>query len=257
MQTPAVTVQSSFPPPVVVAGGQMLDEPASAERRMEFEDLLWHNLPRFRRVAMRWLRNHEDAEDAVQDAMLSAFKHIARFEGRSQMSSWLMAIVINAVRMQLRRRPRCKIVSLDEAQPNDQYAISELIADPGPTPEQTVEKSELCEIVARIAEKLPQSQRAALDLRQREGLSLKDTAEALGVPEGTLKSQLARGRSKLTQRVRKAIGASGRGTVRPASKPSREASSDSRCRRDPARDVPPLTIAGLKGQAVCESWMGA
>jgi RNA polymerase sigma-70 factor (ECF subfamily) len=49
-------------------------------------------------MAMRWLRNPEDAEDAVQDAMLSAFKHIARFDGRAQMLTWLTAIVINAVR---------------------------------------------------------------------------------------------------------------------------------------------------------------
>ena len=58
------------------------------------------------RIALRQLGNHEDAEDAVQDALVSAFCHLAQFEGRSQMSTWLVRIVINAARMSLRKRPR-------------------------------------------------------------------------------------------------------------------------------------------------------
>jgi RNA polymerase sigma-70 factor (ECF subfamily) len=253
MQTPAFTLQDSCLPPVVVAGGQALSGPASSEHRKEFEELLSNQLPRFRRVAMRWLRNHEDAEDAVQDAMLSAFKHIARFEGRAQMSSWLMAIVINAVRMQLRRRPRCKIVSLDEAPQDNQYAISELIADPGPTPEQALENSELCEILARTTRNLPLSQRTALQLRQRDGLSIKEAAEALGVPEGTLKSQVARGRAKLTQRVRQAVGMPGTNSASPNSKAKQKSSSGSGYRRELAHGEILLPITTFTEQLGCVS----
>jgi len=131
-------------------------------------------------MATRWLRNPEDAEDAVQDAMLSAFKHIAAFDGRAQLSTWVMAIVINAVRMKLRRRPRCHIVSLDQTAEDGQWAISEMIADPRPTPEQTLEQCELRELVTKLTGSLPPSQRTALRLRQQDGLFHKNGGRGAG-----------------------------------------------------------------------------
>jgi len=80
-QTSACTLEDGFPAPVGVAGAHKPSGRVSPEHRVEFEHILSRNLPRFQRVAMRWLRNPEDAEDAVQDAMLSAFKHMACFEG--------------------------------------------------------------------------------------------------------------------------------------------------------------------------------
>src|SRR5271165_4728164 len=127
MDTPAFTLAAS--------GLSSVPGGASQEVRMEFEKIVSRDLSRFRRLAMRWLRNPEDAEDAVQDAMLSAFRHIAAFDGRARLSTWVMAIVINAVRMQLRRRPRYHFVSLDQAPEEGQWAISEVLADPRPTPE--------------------------------------------------------------------------------------------------------------------------
>src|SRR5882757_6662299 len=120
------------------------------DRQQEFESLLPHAIPRFRRMAMRWLRNPEDAEDAVQDAMLSAYRHIARFDGRAQMSTWLTAILINSVRMQLRRRPRGPVVSLDQTPADGQKSISETLAHPGPSPEKTAEQRELYELIRTL-----------------------------------------------------------------------------------------------------------
>ncbi len=192
---------------MALATGQELSAEASPDRRLEFEDVLSRNLPRFQRVAMRWLRNPEDAEDAVQDAMLSAFKHMACFEGRAQMSTWLMAIVFNAVRMELRRRARRKLLSLDEPTNDGQYAISDLVADQRPTPEKALEESELRRLVIHLIDSLPPSQKKAMQLRLRDdGLSLKEAAEVLGVPVGTLKAQRARGRVALTRRLRNAVG---------------------------------------------------
>ena len=138
-----------------------------SELRIEFEKIAQQCLPQFRRLAMRWLRNPEDAEDAVQDAMLSAFKHIGAFDGRARLSTWVMAIVINAVRMQLRRRPRCHFVQLEHAPEEGQSGISEVLADPKPTPEQIVAHRELRDLVARLTSDLPDAQRTALWLRQR------------------------------------------------------------------------------------------
>ena len=192
---------------MALATGQELSGEASPDRRLEFEDVLSRNLPGFHRVAMRWLRNPEDAEDAVQDAMLSSFKHIARFKGQAQMSTWVMAIVINAARMKLRRRARHKLLSLDEPTNDGQYAISDLVADQRPTPEKALEECELRRLVIHLIDSLPPSQKKAMQLRLRDdGLSLKEAAEVLGVPVGTLKAQCARGRVTLTRRLRNAVG---------------------------------------------------
>jgi RNA polymerase sigma-70 factor, ECF subfamily len=206
MATPAVILRSAGFTSTSAAGEPEAARQASPELRMEFEKVVQQGLPQFRRAAMRLLRNPEDAEDAVQDAMLSAFKHIAAFDGRARLSTWVMAIVINAVRMQVRRRPRGHFFSLDQTAEDGQSAVSEVIADRRPTPEQIAVDSELRDLAARLTCGLPYSQRAALRLHQRDGLSIREAATALHVPEGTLKAQLARGRAKLVQRFQKAAG---------------------------------------------------
>jgi RNA polymerase sigma-70 factor (ECF subfamily) len=205
MQTTAVEFED-FDSPVMARAALETTSQSISKRRMELEDLILNNLPRFRRLAMRWLRNSEDAEDAVQDAVLSAFNHIARSEGRSQMSTWLTAIVVNAVRMQLRRRPRCPIISIDQVSNSDEYTLADSIADAAPTPEQSLEQRELHELLATLIRNFPPSQRAALQVRGLGGLSTSEASEALGICEGTLKAQLARARAKLTQRLRRALG---------------------------------------------------
>jgi RNA polymerase sigma-70 factor (ECF subfamily) len=203
LRTPDSTLQDRFLRPVGVAGGRESRTEVSPERRLEFENVLSRNLPGLQRVAMRRLRNPEDAEDAVQDAMLSAFKHIARFEGRAQMSTWVTAIVINAVRAQLRRRLRHTFLSLDQPVQDGQQTIADLVADQRPTPEQTLAECERLRLVVKLTRSLPPSQRVAMQLRQRDdGLSIKEAAEVLGVPVGTLKAQLARGRVTLRQQLR-------------------------------------------------------
>jgi len=173
---------------------------AISARRQEFEDILPHVLPRLRRIAARWLDNHADAEDAIQDAMVSAFTHIAQFDGRAKLSTWLSAIVINAVRMQMRRRRRVRMLSLDCPPKEGQQAMSELLADPRPTPEKVLERVELYALVIKLTRGLAPSHRAALQLRQQKDFSIRKAAKKLGVPEGTLKAQLARGRARLRQR---------------------------------------------------------
>src|SRR6266581_2709983 len=144
----------------MTAGAHVVAQEASLERLQEFDNILSRALPRFRRIAMRWLGNHEDAEDAVQDAMLSAFTHIADFDVRAPMSTWLTAIVINAVRMQIRRRPRNQMLSLDRCPKEDEsITFSELLVDPRPTPEQTLEQRQLHQIVTKLTASLPPAQR--------------------------------------------------------------------------------------------------
>src|SRR2546426_3197636 len=97
-----------------IVSAQRLDAPNGESAAREMEELLWRRLPSFYRSVYRFLGNAADAEDAVQDALLSAYKHLDQFRGQSQMSTWLTAIVSNCARMQLRRRPSQIHVSLDE-----------------------------------------------------------------------------------------------------------------------------------------------
>ncbi len=258
MATPVAALEDCSFLSMTAGGTPVVAHKASPERLQEFDNIVSRALPRFRRIAMRWLGNHEDAEDAVQDAMLSAFKHIADFEGRAQMSTWLTAVVINAVRMQIRRRPRGQMLSLDRSHKEDQSTpFSELLVDPRPTPEQTLEQHQFRQIVTRLSSSLPPAQRAALSLRQQDGLSIRETAEMLGVPVGTVKAQLARGRAKLIERFHKATGTHRIEAWGCGSKTRRKAASFGR-RGDCARGTAYLPIPTVfSQQGGCEVWVSA
>ena len=153
----------------------------------------------------------------MQDALLSAYKHLGQFRGQAQLSTWLTTIVTNAARMQLRRR-RGSYLSLDEEQGEDGLTFSEQLPDSRPSPEEVCSTAEardrLVEGVKRLSPKL----RQAFQLREIDGLSTKEAALILGVPEGTVKAQLARARAKLAGIIRlKPVGQRGRtGSVRVA-----------------------------------------
>src|SRR5947209_7595708 len=113
-----------------------LDVRVGEKENREMQDVLSRCLPSFYRKAYRHLGNAADAEDAVQDALLSAYKHLDQFKGQSQMSTWLTTIVGNRARMQLRRRPSQIHVSLDERIGEEhEYSLLERLTDRGPTPE--------------------------------------------------------------------------------------------------------------------------
>lgn len=241
---------------VGAAGPRGLTADDGNARRQEFDRILRQSLPRFRRIAMRVLRNAEDAEDAVQEAMLSAHRYIAQFDGRSQMSTWVTSIVINAVRMQLRRRSRRITISLEQDPKEGQWAVDEWPVDPGPNPEQILQHRELWALAVRLVARLPRAQREALHLRQKDGLSIKQAAEALGVPQGTLKARLARARAELARRFRK-IGHVDRTRMARSDSKAGSAVNFAGCGKDRAKQLPDVSFAVLDPQAGCENWIGA
>jgi RNA polymerase sigma-70 factor, ECF subfamily len=172
----------------------------------EMQDVLTRYLPRFHRSAYRLLGNAADAEDAVQDALLAAYKHLDQFRGRSQMSTWLTTIVCNCARMQLRRRPRQIHMALDEGIGDKQgYSVLERLADSGRTPEEECRIYELNALVRSFAALLSPTLRKTFQLRDVDGLSISETARILGIPRGTVKAQLARARAKLKGSMRRAL----------------------------------------------------
>ena len=172
-------------------------------RILEMNDVLSRYLPSFHRTACRYLGNAADAEDAVQDALLSAYKHLDQFKGQAQMSTWLTAIVTNCARMQLRKRPRQTHMSVDEQFGEEQqFSMSEILADRGPSPEEECRESELHRRLTHLVAELSPPLRKAFQLRALGGLSTSETAQILGVADGTVKAQLARARTKLKRLLR-------------------------------------------------------
>lgn len=152
----------------------------------------------FYRMALRQLENRADAEDAVQDAFLSAYTHLGQFKGQAQMSTWVTTIVANSARMKLRRRPRRAPVALSEqSQDHDSQQVLEMLRDRRPNPEELTQTSELTERAIRCSTQLSPRLRRTYQLRDVYGLSIRDTAEIVGIPKGTVKAQIARARAKI------------------------------------------------------------
>jgi len=155
------------------------------------------------RCAYRLLGNKADAEDAVQDALLAAHKHLHQFRGDAQISTWLMTIVINCARMQLRKRSRHKQLSLDSRIDEEQdHPLSETLTDDRPNPEDECHRSMLHRRLMKSAADLSPVLRRTFQLRFEDHLSILETARILGVPTGTVKAQTARARAKLLKAIR-------------------------------------------------------
>jgi RNA polymerase sigma-70 factor (ECF subfamily) len=177
----------------------------------ELQRVLSLSSPSFYRCALRLLGNRADAEDAVQEALLAAHRHLHQFRGQSQMSTWLTTIVCNCARMQLRKRPRQIHTSLDEQIGEEQrYFISERLADPRPSPEDEFRNSELTARLRKCTALLSSTLRRTFQLRVVDGLSILETAQVLGVAQGTVKAQLARARAKIARHMRRVLAPSRR-----------------------------------------------
>lgn len=182
---------------------QMHDCSSFGNQEREMAETLSRCLPTFYRHAFQYLRNAADAEDAVQDALLSAHRHVGQFRGEARMSTWLTTIVINSARMQLRRRARQTHVSLDERLDLGSYALSELLPDYRPSPAEQYLRSDLLENVLQLTRHLSPTLRTAFQLRHVDGLTIREMKDVLGVAEGTVKARVARARAKLRSLMRK------------------------------------------------------
>ena len=152
-------------------------------------------------TALRVLGNTEDAEDALQDGLLSAYRNLKRFEGRSQFSTWLTRIVINAALMRRRSAKARPAVSLDEPPREDELPATERFADDGLTPEQVFANTEIREMLSENLDQLSPLLRTAFVLREVQGYSTGEAAKKLGVTENTLKARLWRARHQLAEKL--------------------------------------------------------
>lgn len=149
------------------------------------------------RTALRILGNAEDAEDALQDGLFSAYRNLDRFEGRSQFSTWLTRIVINAALMKCRNIKARSALSLDEIALEGELSLSDCLADNEPNPEQVYIATEIRELISKNLDELSPRLRTAFLLREISGYSTSEAAEELGVAENTLKARVWRARRQL------------------------------------------------------------
>ncbi|MDH6703662.1 RNA polymerase sigma-70 factor (ECF subfamily) [Kitasatospora sp. MAA19] len=148
-------------------------------------------------VALRTLGDREEAADALQDALVSAFRAAPGFQGRSAVTTWLHRIVVNACLDRARRSATRRTTPLDE----DPRRLDTLVGAAEPADSPVVRAEVRRELTAALAE-LPAEQRAALVLVDMQGYPVAEAAELLGVPVGTVKSRCARGRARLLPLVR-------------------------------------------------------
>ncbi len=153
-----------------------------------FSELVRRHRDRMWAVALRTLRDPEEAADALQEAFISAFRAAASFRAESQVTTWLHRIVVNACLDRMRRRQTRPTVPLPEAGPGEPVA-----------PRDAMSERETRLVVQAALDELPAEQRAPIVLVDVEGYSVAETAQLLGIAEGTVKSRCARGRAKLAK----------------------------------------------------------
>ena len=163
-----------------------------------FEVLMRRHNQRAYRAARAILRDDGEAEDAVQQAWLAAYRHLSDFEERSRFSTWLIRITVNAALSRTRTRAA-------SVRPSDVDAADE--AEPSPGPEERVLGREIAHLLEAAIDDLPAAYRSVLVLREVEGLDTAETALCLGLAEGAVKTRLHRARSLLRRLLEARAGA--------------------------------------------------
>ncbi|HSB63474.1 MAG TPA: sigma-70 family RNA polymerase sigma factor [Thermoanaerobaculia bacterium] len=167
--------------------------------RDAFADLVRRNTDRLLAVARRMLRQEQEAEDAVQEAFLSAFRALDRFEGGCRLSTWLHRITINACLMRMRRRGRKPEESIEDLLPRfqaDGHPVS--FFEPwSEGADVALERTETRLLVRRLIDRLPETYRTALLLRDIEDLGNEEAACLLGITPNAMKIRVHRARQAL------------------------------------------------------------
>jgi len=158
--------------------------------------------------ALRITRNHEDAEDVVQQAFQKALAHMRQFEGRSSFSTWLTRIALNEALMLKRRARRSKEVLIDDSNLADETAATTQIADTRPSPEDSCSLREQQRLLFAAMRDLNAPMRAVVQACDLDELSTAETAQLLGVSVSAVKSRLSRGRKMLRGKLMRRVAGS-------------------------------------------------
>jgi RNA polymerase sigma-70 factor (ECF subfamily) len=174
---------------------------ARAGREDAFTQIVERHSGTVYNLALRILNNPQEAEEVLQETFISAFQALNRFEGRSQLGTWLYRIAYNAALMRLRKR-EAPTESLDEpAVTDDGDMLPRQFVDWSALPDEVLLGKELRGVLDAALATLPNSLRSVFVLRDIEGLSTAETAEALGLTETNVKVRLHRARLALREKL--------------------------------------------------------
>jgi RNA polymerase sigma-70 factor, ECF subfamily len=160
-------------------------------------ELFLSSRTKFMGLAYSILRNQEDAEDAVQEAMLSTLRHLQKFEGRSAFTTWCTRIVVNAALMIRRKRKRARIEPFPELSEGDDTPWTDTIPAPQPDPETACAQAETRRSIDELLQKMSPVLRQAFTMAYYDELSINEAGAALGVSIRTFKSRVFRAKQFL------------------------------------------------------------
>ena len=162
-----------------------------------FNSLMQQHEGRMYAVALRMCANREDAQDCLQEAMLRIYRAISGFKGESSFATWVYHITMNTCLDELRKRKNRQSTSLDNL-----LDMGWLPTDETNVPEKHAIRNESRRALQSAIANLPEDMRSAIVLRDIEGLSYDEIAQALGINIGTIKSRISRGREKLREKLK-------------------------------------------------------
>jgi RNA polymerase sigma-70 factor (ECF subfamily) len=174
-----------------------------------FEELVRRHQKKMLNVAYRMLGNYEEACEVVQDAFVSAYRHIRHFEGRSGFSTWLCSIVMNLSRNRLKQmntRLRLEPLSLDDPVSAEDGSMRFEPSSDRPSALENLEKRDLQARVQQCIGNLDADFRSVLVLRDIQGFSYDEIGKTLKITAGTVKSRLFRAREAVRDCLKKALG---------------------------------------------------
>jgi RNA polymerase sigma-70 factor (ECF subfamily) len=174
---------------------------AGRQDHAAFEAIMRRYNGRLFRVARAILGDDSEAEDALQDAYLDAYRHISEFRGAASVATWLTRIVINQSLGRIRKRGRQPVIVPFPGMENPdtgegEMNVPDVTSEPVPT---TLMRGELRRLIERRIDELPLTFRTVFVMREIEGLSVEETAEALSIPSATVRTRLFRARALLRE----------------------------------------------------------
>lgn len=178
----------------IVAQARLGDAKAFSELLRRYEGKIF-------RLALHITQNREDAEDVLQEAFLKAYEHLDQFQGQSRFYTWIVRIAVNQALMKLRKRKSDRSVSLDDAIDTGEDTVAREVAAWDENPEQRYSREEINEILGSAIDGLAPIYRAVFVLRDVDGLSTEEAADALDLSVPAVKSRLLRARLQLRDKL--------------------------------------------------------
>ncbi len=173
-----------------------------------FQAIMRRNSQRLFRLLKAYMRDENEAEEALQEGFVHAYEHLDQFQGKSKLSTWLTRIIINEALSRMRARKR--LVSIDDASSAAEMLTP--VSDPGQSPESQAMRKQLRARLEEALDSLPHKYRIVFVLRQVKGMSTCQTAARLSIGEEAVKTRLFRARAalrdRLKHRTRRLLGAS-------------------------------------------------